>query len=81
MNIVKKFGFSLVMFMAAFCAQAETETVNGITWTYRISRNEAIIGYGTGTNYVAVPVTTKGSIAIPSTLGGYPVTSPVQPVT
>ena len=53
-------------------ALALTETVNGITWTYTVSNGEASVGGGSGT---AVPTATTGAITIPSTLGGYPVTT------
>ena len=46
MNLVKKLGLSLVMFVAAFCVQAETETVDGITWTYQVSNGKAEIRNG-----------------------------------
>ncbi len=53
---------------------ADTETVNGITWTYTVSNGEASLGGGT-TSSTAVPTSTTGTITIPSKLGGYPVTS------
>ena len=62
------------MLAAAFCAQAETETVDGITWTYKVSYGKAEI-YSGGSSTPAIPSSTKGAITIPSTLGGYPVTS------
>ena len=51
-----------------------TETVNGITWTYTVSNDEASLGGGSE-YYTAVPTSTKGALTIPSRLGGYPVTS------
>ena len=74
MNLFKKFGVSLVLLVAAFCAQAATETVNGITWTYTVSNGKAEI-YSGRRETPAIPSSTKGAITIPSTLGGYPVTS------
>lgn len=53
---------------------ALTETVNGITWTYVVSNGVASVGGGS-VSVRAVPTTTSGAINIPSTLGGYPVTS------
>lgn len=57
---------------------ADTEQVGNYTWTYRIVGNTAEI-YGTynyGYGYVpAISPSPTGSVAIPSTLGGKPVTS------
>ena len=53
---------------------ADTETVNGITWTYTVSNGKASVGGGNSSS-PAVPTTTTGSITIPSSLGGYSVTS------
>lgn len=62
-----------VMTLAAVLGAARyTETVNGITWTYTISNGEASVG---GYSSPAVSPTTSGSIVVPSTLGGRPVTS------
>ncbi len=58
----------------AFGAWADTATVNGITWTYTISNGEASLG-GDSLSLPAVPTYTSGAITIPSTLGGYRVTS------
>ena len=50
---------------------AETEMVNGITWTYRIFNGEAELF----NNYdPVIPEATIGSITVPSSLGGCPVT-------
>ena len=51
---------------------ANTETVDGITWTYTVSNGKASIG---DSGLQAVPTSTSGAITIPSTLGGKPVTS------
>ena len=73
MNLFKKLGLSLVMLVAVFCVQAATETVNGIEWTYQVSNGKASLGNG---YYApAIPSSATGAISIPSTLGGYPVTS------
>ena len=62
--------------LLALCATIEsfalTETVNGIEWTYTVWNGEASVGT---TSATAVPRTTSGAITIPSTLGGYPVTT------
>lgn len=58
----------------ALPALAATETVNGISWTYTISNGKAELG--SGASYTpAIPASTRGTITIPSSLGGYPVTS------
>ena len=61
------------MVMMATCVLADTATVNGIEWYYTVSDGEASI-YN---NYLdsAIPKTTIGAITVPSSLGGYPVTS------
>ena len=51
---------------------AETETVDGIEWTYTVSNGKAEIRNGYS---AAIPTSTTGAITIPSELGGYPVTS------
>ena len=61
-------SFSAVLLLA-FSAQADTETVNGVKWTYTVSDNEASI------SMYAIPTSTSGALVIPSTLGGYPVAS------
>ena len=53
---------------------AETETVNGITWTYTVSDGKATVGGGSDST-PAVSTATTGAITIPFSLGGYPVTS------
>ena len=67
------------LFFASLCT-AETETIDGITWKYTVSNGEVAI-YGSGyawngnTIKTAISSSTSGAITIPSTLGGYPVTS------
>ena len=56
-----------------FCAEAATETVNGIEWTYTVKNGEVILGGWNSPR--SIPESTSGAITIPSTLGGYPVTS------
>ena len=72
--------FAIVVLLASLSGVADTEDVNGYTWTYRINGGTAEIykdnGYGLGVAaispgpYGAMPVT----ITIPSSLGGKPVT-------
>ena len=73
--------------MAAFGAWAETETVGGYTWTYRINGDTAeIYGYDhwyeptdiiNDSGHILLPSIspTTGAVTIPSMLGGKPVTS------
>lgn len=48
--------------------------VGGVTWSYTVANGEASLGGGSS-SYPAVPASTVGAFAIPSSLGGYPVTS------
>ncbi len=66
-------------FAVAFGVWAATETVGGYTWTYRINGDTAKI-YGTYNGYPpyytpAISPSPTGTVTIPSTLGGKPVTS------
>ena len=63
MKQVLSFLFS-VMAASLFAA---TQTVDGIAWTYSVSGGAATIE--------SIPRDTTGDITIPSSLGGYPVTS------
>ena len=63
----------LAALLLASHAFADTETVNGITWTYTVSDGAASVGGGSSSS-TAIPKTTTGAITIPTTLGGYPVT-------
>ena len=56
----------------SFAAMADTEEVDGITWTYTVKGEEVQIGDGSG---AAIPTDTAGVVVIPSELGGKPVTS------
>ena len=70
-------GVILCSFIAcagALHSIANTKTVNGITWTYRVLNGAASIGGGSS-SASAVPTSTTGAITIPSSLGGYSVTS------
>ena len=59
--------------LAAFCANAYFENVNGIEWEYSVYEGEAKI-----TSLLdetpAIPYSTSGSVTVPGTLGGCPVT-------
>ena len=66
---------ALLAAIAAGCAWAETETVGGYTWTYRINGDTAEI-YGPASYPVRPAISPKptGAVTIPGTLGGKPVT-------
>ena len=69
-------SFLAAVFAFAFAAHADTETVDGIVWTYTVADGKATIEKYTGENYVpAVSPTPTGVLTIPATLGGYPVTT------
>ena len=50
------------------------ETVDGVRWRYTVSNGNAIIGCARLQNRPAISVSKSGSLTIPSTLGGCPVT-------
>ena len=66
-------AMAATLFFSIGSAFADTETVDGIEWTYSISNGEATIG--TGESRAAISTDTAGDIVIPSTLGGCSVTS------
>ena len=63
----------LMIALGANAATTYTETVNGIKWTYTVSKGETSVGGGS-INSKAINTSTSGIITIPSTLGGYTVT-------
>ena len=76
---MKKMLLVLAMVAGAFDMWADTETVGGYTWTYRINGNTAEI-YGTYNSatksYVpAISPYPTGSVTVPAILGRMPVTS------
>ena len=56
----------LLLWALVSVAQADTQVIGGIEWTYSIDGVAATIG--------AIPTSTAGAIEIPATLGGCPVT-------
>ena len=77
MKRARIFAYSITLFVAVLAASplvAATETVNGVKWTYTVSDGKALVGTGSHSS-TAIPDTTTGHITIPSTLGGYYVTS------
>ena len=73
LNIVARQIICVTLLAAAMPIIADTETVGGYTWTYRINGDTAEI-YG---NWPSPAISPKpnGAVTIPSTLGGKPVTS------
>ena len=55
-------------------ADVLSSTVDGIEWKYEVKDGKASVG-GEEWRDTTVPRSTTGVLAIPSTLGGYPVTS------
>ena len=70
-NIIRSI-FAAIALLAASGAWADTETINGYTWTYRIIGDTAEIFNDYS---CAVTPSPTGAVTIPSTLGGKPVTS------
>ena len=69
---MKKLIVIAIAASVAFGVFADTATVNGITWNYVVSDGKAKISNGYS---AAIPTSTQGAIIIPSSLGGFPVTS------
>lgn len=79
---MKNLAFALLFAAVALTVSADTETVNGVEWTYSVLNGSAIVGGNdrfsitapSPTNIVtAVSQATSGCIAIPERLGGLPV--------
>jgi len=71
---IRGLSIAMLCLIGAF-AHAATETVDGIEWTYTVSGSSASVGYMNGDGGgCAIPFTTTGAIAIPSSLGEYPIT-------
>ena len=66
------FTISLLSLFLHVSAFADTEIVNGITWTYTISNGGATVK-NRGYNSPAISTDTQGDIEIPPVLGGCPV--------
>ena len=79
MKMTKKLMMFALACAAAMPLIADTETVGGYTWTYRLNGDTAEI-YGTynSSSYrytLCISPEPTGAVTIPSTLGGKPVTS------
>ena len=74
---MKTFLLAVLAICAGSLFAVQIEVVDGIEWSFTVSNGRATIGYGTSyqSPIPAIPVTTSGDLTIPSTLGGYPVTS------
>ena len=71
---MKKLMIAVSMaFAAAMPLMAETETVGGYTWTYRILEDDTAEIYK-GYYSAAISPNPTGAVTIPSMLGGKPVT-------
>ena len=73
MTNMKRFLLLAALLAPVLSANADTATVNGVTWTYTVSNGKAKIYKGEYSP--AIASSTTGAIEIPSTLGSYPVTS------
>ncbi|MBR2838431.1 MAG: hypothetical protein IKE55_06600, partial [Kiritimatiellae bacterium] len=65
-----KCKLAVLLASGALCLSslAETEVVDGVTWTYFVSGGKASVGGGS-TSSPAVSTATAGAITVPSTLG------------
>ena len=70
---MKKILLILLSCALGFYLSAETETIDGIEWTYQVSNGEAQIYKDYWSP--AIPSSIRGAITIPSTIGGFSVTS------
>lgn len=72
--VMEKALLAVVLSASVFGVLADTESVNGYTWTYRInpSSMEGAEIYGSSAAPAVTPTPT-GAVAIPNTLGGKPV--------
>lgn len=70
----RKIGFAVSAAVAvlSFSANAETQEVAGVVWTYQPCEGGVAVASG-HTHRPAIPSNTVGSVAIPSQLGGQPV--------
>ena len=62
-----------VVLLGVIDASAASEVVDGVAWTYSVSDGMASVYKSSSSP--AIPVATTGALTVPSTLGGYPVTS------
>lgn len=67
-------GVLAVAGVFALQAVAETETVDGVEWTFSVADGQTTVGSGNW-NGPAVSRSLSGALAVPPVLGGYPVTA------
>ena len=73
---MKAFILTALAICAGSLFAVQTEVVDGVEWSFTVSNGQATIERSAFPQAVpAIPVTTSGDLTIPSTLGGYPVTS------
>lgn len=70
--VMRKLVLSVLAMVFAAELFADTETVNGVTYTYSVFLGKATIG--TNRYLAAIPTSTAGELVVPDRLGGYPVT-------
>ena len=63
MSLIKRMLFVAIVSVAAVCAQAATEIVDGIEWTYTVTDGKASVGGGSSSS-TAVLKTTSGSFPV-----------------
>ena len=72
---MKKGLLALLISLFTVSLFAATEVVDGITWTYSVSKGGEATIEPKSYSSPAISTSTTGAIAIPSALGGHPVTS------
>jgi len=72
MKMGLKSRIAMIAAFACMAAWGNTETVNGVTWTYSINNGVATIVQANG-NAPTIPQATSGALSVPSSLGGCPV--------
>ena len=70
---MKTLSLAFLFAVSVLPAFSDTETVNGLSWTYTVLNGEASVGCD-GQFEAAIPTATIGPVSIPATLGGYTVT-------
>ena len=71
---MKTFILAALVICAGPLFAVQTEVVDGVEWSFTVSNGQATIESGADKT-PAISATTSGDLTIPSTLGGYPVTS------
>ena len=64
----------LLGFMTEKVGKTGKETIDGVTWRYKVVNGNAVIEREIPQFCAAISVSTSGELTIPSSLGGYPVT-------